>query len=69
MPRLVRLDATKPIEIKPQDTSVWVCACGLSREMPICDGSHKKCPKTEPDAAKLYVYDDDRRRIVEERDA
>ncbi len=71
--RLVRLDGTKPIEIKPSDKSVWVCTCGLSRTFPLCDGSHKKCPKTEgpsegEGAGKLHVYDRDRKRVVEVRD-
>lgn len=69
MPRLVRLDATGPIEITPQDKSVWVCACGLSQNLPKCDGSHKKCERAEPDASKLYVYDDKRKRVIEEREA
>ena len=69
MARLVRLEGTKPIEIKPSDKSVWVCTCGLSRAFPICDGSHKKCPKTEgEEEGKLHVYDRENKRVVEVRE-
>ncbi len=40
---------------KALNYELHLCACGLSRNKPYCDGSHAKT-KTE-DAAKLYVYD------------
>ena len=68
MPRLVQFDANGPIEIPPQDKSVWVCGCGLSQNFPHCDGSHKKCERAEPDGQKVYVYDEKRKRVIEEKD-
>ncbi|MCA9292849.1 MAG: CDGSH iron-sulfur domain-containing protein [Phycisphaerales bacterium] len=66
MPRLVRHEATAPIKIEPQDKPVFICACGLSQELPFCDGAHKGCKAEDP--KKLYVYDKKRKRIVEERE-
>ena len=43
MPRLVQHNAKGPVEIKSKDgQSFWICQCGLSRNQPYCDGSHKK---------------------------
>jgi CDGSH-type Zn-finger protein len=46
MRRVVKI-ANKPLEIKPQEKSVWICMCGLSKNQPYCDGSHKKVADEE----------------------
>ena len=56
MARMIRHEATGPIEVPPQEKSVWICACGLTKNFPFCDGSHKLCKKQEEDG-KVYIYD------------
>ena len=45
----------RPLEIKPQEKSVWICMCGLSKNQPYCDGSHKTIGEEED--GKVYEYD------------
>lgn len=66
MPRLVRFEATGPIRIDPQDKPVFICGCGLTRNFPFCDGTHKACKDEDP--AKIYCYDPERAEVIEERD-
>lgn len=46
-----------PLEIKPQSQSTWICMCGLSKNQPFCDGSHKQAQDEEGGAT--YVYNAD----------
>lgn len=67
MARMIRHEATGPIEVPPQDKSVWICACGLTQTPPYCDGAHKACRRDE-EPGKLYIYDKDHKNVIDVRD-
>jgi len=57
MARMVRHEENGPYEV-PEGTElpVWICGCGLSKNKPYCDGTHKK---TKDEAAGVvFAYDD-----------
>ena len=57
MPRLVKHAATGPAKIEAvEKLPIFICMCGLSRNKPYCDGSHKKTRDEDPN--ELYAYDD-----------
>ncbi len=64
MARLVKHERQGPYEI-PEGTElpVFICGCGLSKNKPFCDGSHKKTRDEE--AGELYIYDANGRVKVE----
>ena len=62
MARLVKHEEQGPVEIKVGNESKWICMCGLSKNKPFCDSSHKKTKTEEP--GKLYVYELDSRKEV-----
>jgi CDGSH-type Zn-finger protein len=57
MARLVKHERNVPYEI-PEGTEmpIHICACGLSKNKPFCDGSHRATRDEAADA--LYIYDD-----------
>jgi CDGSH-type Zn-finger protein len=54
--------ATGTIEVKPKKGSLWICACGLSRTWPYCNGSPKKTAAEFP--GELHVYDKKRQKVL-----
>ena len=61
MARLVVKTAKGPHEIKPTDKPVHICMCGLSKNQPFCDASHKATLDEKDD--ELYEYDKDGKRV------
>jgi CDGSH-type Zn-finger protein len=57
MPRIVKRFRQEPYEVKVGAESQWICGCGLSANLPFCDGTHEITKDEDP--KKLYWYDED----------
>jgi CDGSH-type Zn-finger protein len=64
MARLVKHERNGPYEI-PEGTELpaYICGCGLSRNKPFCDGSHKKTRDENP--GETYIYDQNGRVCIQ----
>ena len=56
MARIVKRTPQEPTKFVIDGKEQWFCKCGLSKNQPYCDGSHKLTRGEEP--GKLYWYDD-----------
>lgn len=59
MARIVIHEAKMPTEIKVGVESKWICMCGLGKNKPFCDGSHKQTQ--DEISGKLYRYENGKR--------
>jgi CDGSH-type Zn-finger protein len=57
MPRIVKRLRQEPFAITIGSETQYICACGLSDNLPYCDGSHANTADEDP--GKLYWYDQD----------
>ena len=56
MARIVKRTHSEPYKLVIGGEEQYLCRCGLSRNQPFCDGSHKLARNEE--TGKLYWYDD-----------
>lgn len=67
MARVIVNEHTGPYRIDPEnfpkDKPIFICACGLSKNMPYCDGTHKACRNEEEGKVYEYLPDGTRREV------
>ena len=54
MARLVKHFRKQPFVAEKDGVTMYICGCGLTKNLPFCDGSHKK---TKDESEILYFYD------------
>ena len=63
MARIVRHDQIGPIKIEPQPKPIFICGCGLTKNFPFCDGTHKTCVDETTGKTYEYLSDGTRREV------
>lgn len=61
MSRIVKKTAHGNYELKTSDKTYHICMCGLSKNQPFCDGSHKKT--LDEQEGIVYEYAEDGTRV------
>ena len=62
MARWIKHDKGKPHMVEVAGQKIFICMCGLSKNYPLCDGTHKITHSEEAD--KCYAYEGSERREV-----
>ena len=62
MARIVDRNAQEPYKPSIGGEDKYLSRCGLSKNQPFCDGSHKLTQGEDKDKDKLYWYDEDGKR-------
>lgn len=57
MARIVKRTRGGPYPLAIGGETKYICGCGLSKNQPFCDGTHKITRQEDPN--KLYWYDAD----------
>lgn len=57
MARIIELASQTSVQMKVGDQVIKLCACGLSKTFPHCDGTHKITRDEDP--LKVYRYEKD----------
>lgn len=63
MARIIKKEAHGPYKVEASDNDVFICSCGLSKNQPYCDGSHKMTLDEEDGVTYEYDENGNRKKI------